>query len=129
MKILDNAGNLAGTVLSIVETRFELFGLEIRQERNRATLLVALTLLGCNSFLLMWVSLFVLLAVALPAGVARITVLSICLGSLALVTIGCLVGVLLMVRSVKLPLHETREEIKKDLQCLTSALKNKTSER
>lgn len=128
MKVVDNASHAVGTLLNILETRLELIGLEIRQERNRAAILVGLLLLGCNSFLLMWVSVFVLLAVALPEGHLRVIVLCVCVGSLALFTIGCLIGAWFMMRSVKLPLHETREEIKKDLQCLTSVLKKKQSD-
>lgn len=127
VKALHNASALAGSLLRAVEMRMELFGLEMRQEQGRAALIIGLVVLACGSFLLLWVGLFALLAVVLPPGTRWIALVS-CLGLLILVCAGSVLVAVRMIRSTKLPFHETRDELRKDVQCLSTALKKDASE-
>ncbi len=128
MKVLENAGALAETLLRMVGSRLELFGLELRQERTHAVWAIGLICLASGSFLLAGVGVFVLLAITLPPD-DRAAVMVACISVLALVCVVSSVFFARLLLASKMPFRETREVLNKDAQCLTSALKKKKSQR
>lgn len=122
MKAVENVSALGAALLRMVESRLELFGLELRQERARVIWVLGLVFLACGSFLLTGVGVFVLLAIALPPH-DRVAVLALCVCALGLVCVVSTVFILRILLEAEMPFQDTREELRKDAQCLVSVLK------
>lgn len=124
MKSLRAVGALAETFLKMMESRFELFSLEFRLERARIVTVLLLVVIGSGSLLLA--------GVAFTAGLVwavspeyRLLALMLCMLVYLLIGIGCLVWATRFFRKSELPFNETRQELKEDVECLISAIRNK----
>ncbi len=124
MKSLQALGSLAETLLNMLESRLELFTLEFRLERARFTLLLTLVVVGSGSLLLAGVAFTAGLIWAVPADY-RLIALGSCMLVYLIVAGACALWLSRIFQRIELPFHETRDELKKDVQCLVSAAKNK----
>lgn len=124
MKTLEAIGAFADTLLKMAESRFELFSLEFRLERARIAFVLMLVVVGSGSLLLAGVAFTAGLVWAVPPG-SRLLALGICMGVYVLVSVLCLLGIIRFFRRSELPFNETRQELKRDVECLISAVRNK----
>lgn len=124
MKSLQALGAFAETLLKMAESRFELFALELRLERARVAVVLMLVVLCSGSLLLAGVAFTAGLVWAVPPDY-RLLALGICMGVYLLVALLSLLGIVRFFKRVELPFHQTRQELKNDVQCLISAIKNK----
>lgn len=126
MKAFQSIGALAETLLSMAESRFELFSLEFRLERARIAAVLMLVVLGSGSLLLAGVA-FTAGLIWAVAPEHRLLALGICMAVYLLVSLLCLLGIVRFFRRSELPFSETRRELKEDAQCLMSAIRNNES--
>ena len=124
MKSLQAAGALAETLLHMLESRFEMFALEFRLERSRLAAVLCLVVLGSGSLLLAGVAFTAGLIWAVPPGY-RLLALGLCMLAYLIVAGTCAGLLAWMFQRSEFPFHETRNELKQDVQCLVSAAKNK----
>ncbi|MDP0497244.1 MAG: phage holin family protein [Verrucomicrobiota bacterium JB024] len=124
MKSLQAAGALAETLLHMLESRVELFALEFRLERSRLALVLMLVVIGSGSLLLSGVAFTAGLVWAVPPDY-RLLALGLCMLVYLLVAGACAWGLTRIFHKAELPFHETRQELKQDVQCLVSAARSK----
>jgi uncharacterized membrane protein YqjE len=106
----------AAAGLSLLEARFELFGLEFRQERLRAVEVLLLAGVGFCFLLLALIALTLALAFFLPPS-ARLTAMLIVAGVYAAAALAAFLGIRFKLNRRPEPFAETLAEIKEDLKC------------
>jgi len=124
MKSLDTALALAQTLLQIIESRLELFGVEYRLEKTRLVALIGLACVAAASFILAAVAAIVALALYVPPQYQAATLLAVS-GLFVILLAGCLIAVYKLLDQNRAPFQTTRDELKKDAECLASAMKNR----
>ncbi|QYY37082.1 phage holin family protein [Ruficoccus sp. ZRK36] len=124
MKSLQAASSLAETLLHMLESRLELFAVEFRLERARLALVLTLVVVGSGSLLLAGVAFTAGLVWAVPQDY-RLLALGVCMLIYLLMAGGCALGLSRIFRRSEMPFHETRQELKEDVQCLVSAARSK----
>ncbi|MGE9296369.1 MAG: phage holin family protein [Puniceicoccales bacterium] len=124
MRSLDTALALAQTVLQIVESRIELFGVEYRLEKARLAALMGFVCLAAASFVLAGVAAIVALALTVPEDYQALTMLGVSMLFLVMLAVSVFAAYVLMDQK-KTPFTETRQELRKDAECLASALRKK----
>ncbi|MBC2595128.1 phage holin family protein [Ruficoccus amylovorans] len=124
MKSLQSVGALAETLLHMLETRFELFALEFRLERARFATVLMLVVIGSGSLLLAGVAFTAGLIWAVPPDY-RLLALGLCMLAYLAAAGACAFFLTRIFQKTELPFHETRQELKQDVQCLVSAARSK----
>ncbi|CAA6678420.1 MULTISPECIES: phage holin family protein [unclassified Lentimonas] len=115
---------LLQSIQQLLKSRFELFLAECRLERSRLSLLFTLLGLACGALFLAGASALTAIVIAIPAE-HRVLVLTIAAILALLATVICAVMASNILRSKQSPFEATRAELRKDVECLTSAIKNK----
>ena len=123
MKSLKAAGALVSTLAGMFESRLELFSAEFNLERTRLAVLACLVMIGCGSLLLACLGLTICLVFAFGADNWLLTTLILSLVYLSLFAL-CAFFTYRQLDKRKLPFHATRQEIKEDITCLVSAIRN-----
>ncbi len=126
MKTLKAAGALASTLAGMFESRLELFSAEFNLERTRLAVLACLVMLGCGSLLLACLGLTVCLVFAFGLDNWLLTTLVISLVYLSIFGL-CTFCAYRQLDKRKLPFQATRQEIREDITCLVSAIRNERS--
>ncbi len=115
---------LFSTILRLLQSRFELFEAEYRLERSRLALLFTLLGLACGSALLAGATGISAIVIAIPAE-HRVLALTLSAITALMITLGCAFTASKILQSQSSPFSATRDELRKDAECLTSAIKNK----
>jgi len=124
MDAFRNAAALGKTLLQILETRMELFGVEYRFEKARLAALVGFACLAAASFVLAGVAGIVALALATPERYQTLVMAAVS-GAFVLLLIICIAAAVYLMDHKRTPFTETRRELRKDAQCLSSLLKER----
>lgn len=124
MDALRNAAALSQTLLQMLESRLELFGVEYRFEKARLAALVGFACLASASLVLAGVAAIVALALATPEQYQTLVLAGISVAFLAVLLVSIAMAVYLMDHK-RTPFTETRLELRKDAECLASLLKKK----
>ncbi|WP_269537435.1 phage holin family protein [Cerasicoccus fimbriatus] len=124
MNPLESAGAIGQTLLQMLESRIELFGVEYRMEKARLAALVGVACLAASSLVLAGVAGIVALAMATPEKYQTFVMAAVCF--FFLVILGACIGAAFYLMDQKrTPFSETRQELRKDVACLSSVLKKK----
>lgn len=112
------------TALNILQSRFELFEAECRLERSRLALLFTLLGASCAATLIAGGALLTATVLAIPEDYRALT-LAIA-GMLALLAaVLCARSASKLLNQSKTPFAATREELRKDVECINSVITNK----
>ncbi|WP_309396014.1 phage holin family protein [Cerasicoccus maritimus] len=122
MNPLESATSVAQTLLQMLESRIELFGLEYRMEKARFTALVGVACLAAASLVLAGVAGIVGLAMATPERYQSLVMAAVCVFFLLLVAL-CAAAAYYLMDHKRTPFIETRRELRKDVECLSSVMK------
>jgi uncharacterized membrane protein YqjE len=112
------------TVVNLLQSRFELFEAECKQERSRLAALFTLLGISCVAILIGGGALLTAVVIAVPESY-RVLTLSIA-GILALIAAAlCARSAAQLLKQSKTPFAATREELRKDVECISSVITNK----
>lgn len=124
MKPLESASAISRTLLQILETRIELFGVEYRMEKARFAALVGFSCLGAASLVLAGVAAIVAIAFATPEEHQTLVMLVVS-GVFLLVVVACVLIAIFLMDQKRTPFTETRRELRKDLECIYSLMRER----
>ncbi|WP_309381877.1 phage holin family protein [Cerasicoccus frondis] len=124
MSPLESASAIGQTLLQMLESRIELFGVEYRLEKARLAALVGVACLAAASLVLAGVAGIVGLAMATPERYQTLVMLGVCLFFLLVLGL-CIGAAFYLMDHKRTPFTETRRELRKDVQCLSSVMKKK----
>ncbi|GHC01213.1 phage holin family protein [Cerasicoccus arenae] len=124
MKALETAGALGQTLLQILEARIELFGVEYRFEKARLAALVGFACLAAASLVLAGVAGIVALAMATPEHYQTLVMAAVS-GFFLLILVLSIAAAVYLMDHKRTPFTETRSELRKDAQCISSLLKKR----
>jgi len=117
-------GSAAASLTTVATSRLELFSTELSLEKSRLGLLLVCILVGCGSLLLAVGGLCLLAVVLTPVGSRALTA-ALCVVVLLLIAALCVLVAGLSLRDGRFPFANTCAELRKDLQCLGSAVRRK----
>lgn len=124
MEALRNATALGQTLLQMLESRLELFGVEYRFEKARLAALVGFACLASASLVLAGVAAIVALALATPERYQTLVMAAVS-GAFLLLLIFCIAAAFFLMDHKRTPFSETRRELRKDAECLSSMLRKR----